>query len=152
MRRQAPSKQFVARAVVVIASAYALLGMVAALEALNDSVVANAATTQTDREWGVWRFAPRVIRDPDVVDVAMRAMPERATYAVLIGSEWRPAVRTRWSSSLERDFLRFHLLPRRLSSSPGARWVFCLACDLGDTHGTVIARGSDGMTFLRVDR
>jgi hypothetical protein len=114
----------------------------------------NASLSTLDREYGTWKNFPRIIRDRAVVETALTTIPEDAAYRVLIGSRWDPALRTRWTSSLERDFIRFYLMPRRLTDSAQSQWVLCLACSprvLG-RDVRVLARGRDGMLLLRVDQ
>jgi hypothetical protein len=95
-----------------------------------------------------------IFRDRRVLDTASRLMPRNANYRVLIGPSWQPARHTRWSRSLEADFLRYYLLPRRQTSSRDASWAFCLGCDLSAVHARVqvLTRGSDGSLFVRIRR
>jgi len=141
-------------ALVIAITAYAIAGFVLALQDLDQRADSNSSISDLDRQYGTWRYFPKIIRDRKVVENARRSMPENATYRVLIGSGWKPAMRSQWSTSLERDFLRFYLLPRRQTDSPMANWAFCLACDLTvfPSRVNVLSRGRDGMLFLRVVR
>jgi hypothetical protein len=92
-----------------------------------------------------------LFRDRAVVEAASAVMPMNAEYRVVVGRDWQPGWTTRWSKTLEADFLRFFLLPRRQTTS--ARWVFCFDCDLGSTVDfEILARGRDGLSFGRVVR
>ena len=135
-------------------TAYAIAGLALALRDLDQRADNNSSISDLDRQYGTWRYFPRIIRDRQVVEYARANMPENATYRVIIGPGWKPAMRSQWSTSLERDFLRFYLLPRRQSDSSIANWAFCLACDLTvfPSHVNVLYRGRDGMLFLRVLR
>jgi hypothetical protein len=139
--------------VVLIVAVYATAGLALAIRALDDRSARDSSISQLDRQYGTWKDFPRIIRDRSVVERARRIMPEKASYRVAIGRRWTPALTTRWTSSLERDFLSYYLLPHRLTHSRETQWVFCLACEratLG-THVEILARGADGMQFLRVE-
>lgn len=139
--------------VIALISLYAETALLLALTSIEQRADDNASLSELDRRYGTWRNFPRIIRDRSVVEKALATIPERAEYRVLIGPRWEPALQTRWTSSLERDFIRFHLMPRRLTSE-GSPWVICLACSrnaLG-RDVKVLARGRDGMLLLRVEQ
>ena len=45
-----------------------------------------------------------------------------------------------------------HLLPRQLTQSGGAQWVFCFACDTSalGTDVRIVAQGASGLRFVEV--
>jgi hypothetical protein len=137
-----------------IGIALALLGFVAALRDFENRSRANSSVSELDRRYGDWLLFPTIIRDRGVVEYARATMPETARYRILIGSAWTPVLRTRWTRSIEEDFLRFYLLPRRQTHDLSTPWVICLACNttvLG-RDVDVLRRGSNGMLFLRGSR
>ena len=139
-----------------IAGAVAL-GLWALWPALRDfdyRADANASMDYYDRLHGAWYSMPAILEDHGVVEQARRTMPEGAAYGVVIGAGWEPFPRTRWTRSIEEDFLRFYLLPHRQAEPSSAQWIFCLGCDPSTLGGRVeiLARGSDGMAFLKVSR
>lgn len=137
---------------VVLVVAFGLEGFASALRDLDDRAAANSSIGELGRIYGDVLPHPPVIRDKRVVEHARSTVPERATYRIVIGSGWNASRRVRWTRSIEEDFLRFHLLPRRQTFSSSTPWVFCLGCDTAaqGRNVRVLARGSDGMLFLRV--
>jgi hypothetical protein len=85
----------------------------------------------------------------DVLDHALTAMPERATFRIAFGPEWRRG-RTRWTNELTAGFLRFFLFPRR--EGPTGEWVFCFACDESRLEGRLVVmfESADGLRFGRL--
>ena len=134
------------------ASIVAFIGLVFALEFYADKAKEFSSLTYGERQFGEWSAAPAAIRDHRVVERAIATMPRNARFRVVIGRDWIPGWHSNVSESVETDFLRFYLLPRRLTESSDATWVFCLACDqraLGPRI-RVVAEGTDGMRFVEV--
>lgn len=111
-----------------------------------------ASLSHLDRVYGDWSGRALVIRDRTVIEDALVLIPENARYRVVIGSDWRPLRRTKWTDSLERDFLAYYMLPRRLTKARSAPWVFCLACDRTELGADirVLSRGFDGLLLVKV--
>jgi hypothetical protein len=87
--------------------------------------------------------------DRQVVEVASVLMSQNSEYRVVVGPAWRPGWTTPWSSTLEADFLRYYLMPRR--QVPAAPWVFCFACDHRAIKGLeILVGGRAGLSFGRV--
>jgi hypothetical protein len=87
--------------------------------------------------------------DRQVVEVASVLMSRNSEYRVVVGPAWRPGWTTPWSSTLEADFLRYYLVPRR--QMPAAPWVFCFACDQRAIKGfEILVAGRAGLSFGRV--
>jgi hypothetical protein len=109
----------------------------------------NAALDPLERSYGNLSGSPNAIRDPRVVETALELLPPRATYALVIGDRWRPVRTPRWTTSLERDFLRYYLYPRREVVPAASTWIFCLACDENAfPRARARARTADGMVLL----
>lgn len=125
-----------------------------AFRVLNERADRNASLEYLDLVYGNLNGEPNAIRDPRVVEKAVELIPPSATYGVVIGPRWKPLRQLRWTTSLERDFLRYYLLPREQVEPPSrTRWVVCLGCDLQALGRTrVLSRGSDGMMLVRRSR
>ena len=135
---------------VVFATVLGMAGLYVSVVAFARDAGQYAALDDLDREYGDWRGQPLTIRDRTVVERALVLIPEDASYRVLIGDDWRPLRTTRWSDSLERDFLKYYLLPRQLSESQTTSWVFCLRCDTSTVGpASAVARSADGLSLLR---
>lgn len=127
-------------------------GFVVTIRAFERMAHRNASLSDLDRVYGDWSGRPLTIRDRRVVEDALVLLPVHARYRVVVGRNWRPLRRTRWTNSLERDFLKYYLLPRRVSRSRSVPWVFCLACDrtkLG-SDVRVLSEGFDGFLLVKV--
>jgi len=84
-----------------------------------------------------------------VVEDGLAWIPENASYRVVMGS--RIAGEHRFTRLVLEDFLRYFLLPRRLTESDSAPWVFCYGCDvssLGERF-RVLSDNGDGILFGR---
>lgn len=139
--------------IVGVATLFGVVGFASALHTLDYRADQNAELSHLKRLYGYRKGFPIVIRDESVVEDALEALPEKATYRVLIGSGWKPSVRSRWTRSIEEDFLRYYLFPRRQVYSDTTPWAFCLGCNLARLGRVqVISHGSDGMSFVRVLR
>lgn len=117
-------------ATVVLATCVALIALVQGTRDLSSTARANASLEHLDLVYGNLGGSPNAFRDARSIEAARELIPERASYAVVIGPGWEPVRRPRWTTSLERDFLRYHFFPRELVARPAdAGWIFCLACD-----------------------
>ena len=129
-----------------------LIGLWHAVREFDYRADVNASLGYFERVHGRWLTIPTLVRDPFVVERAVVAIPEDAQYRVVTGPDLKPMFETKWSPSLEEDFLRFYLLPRRETDDESAAWVLCLQCDiqaLGSwTH--VVASGPGGTSLVRV--
>lgn len=139
---------------VVLATLMGMSGFAVTIGAFERMAHKNATLSDLDRVYGDWSGRPLTIRDRSVVEDALVALPENARYRVVVGRSWRPPRRTKWTDSLERDFLKYRLLPRRLSRSRSVPWVFCLACDRTKLGSDVraVSEGFDGFSLVKVLR
>jgi len=139
---------------VILASLLGLSGLYTSVVEFARDASGYATLDSLDREYGDSEGQPLTLRHRTVVETALRVVPERASYRVLIGDAWQPLRTTKWTTSLERDFVKFYLLPRRLTDSISATWILCFGCDLGrfGGHIDVVARSSDGLMLLRTRR
>ncbi len=137
-------------ATVVLTSVVALSALVVGMRDLDATSQQNAALGPLDRIYGNLGGAPNAIRDPRAIERALEIMPPTAQYALVFGPRWVPVRTPRWTTSLERDFLKYHLLPRREAARVSdAGWIFCFACPAGafpDARPRV--RSSDGIVLL----
>jgi hypothetical protein len=140
-------------AVLSAASIVAVVGLMLALDFYADKANEFSSLTYDQRQFGEWHAVPAAIRDHRVVEAARTTMPREARFRVVVGPAWTPAWRSNVSESVETDFLRFYLLPRKLTESEDAAWVFCLACDMRalGPRARVVAEGADGLRFVEVD-
>ena len=113
-------------AVVAFSAAVSLLDGARDLTRMAD---VHASLTHLDLEYGALGGSPNAIRDPVAIERAVALIPPRATYAVVVDPRWVPVRRPKWTTSLERDFLRYHLYPRAQVEPSAAAWMFCLGCD-----------------------
>lgn len=138
---------------VAIASISGVLALWFALDFYDGKADHFASLSYRDRQYGKWRGVPTVIREPRVVERALDAMPADARYRVVVGANWVPSYVSHASTTLEADFLRFYLLPRRQTTATDARWAFCLGCDLPELGRVrVIAGRPGGMQFVEIVR
>lgn len=137
---------------VVLAALLAAGGLVVTIRAFDRMADDHASLSHLDRAYGDWSGRPLTIRDRKVIEDALVLVPENASYRVVIGSGWKPLRRTKWTSSLERDFLAYYMLPRRLTRLRSAAWVFCLGCDRTELGADVrvLSRGFDGLLLVKV--
>ena len=138
--------------VVAVAAIAGVLALSFALGFYDEKADHFASLDSLDRQYGEWRGVPVVIRDHEVVEKAREAMPSDATYRVVTGPDWVPSYTSSASNTVEADFLRFYLMPRRQTEDLGARWIFCLGCDPGATGSAarVVAGQPGGMQFVEV--
>ena len=138
--------------VVTVAATWGVLSLSYALDFYDDKADHFASLEPRARQYGEWSGVPVVIREPDVVEDARAAMSPDATYRVLTGPKWVPSYVSDASDTVEADFLRFYLLPRRQTDDQSARWIFCLGCDLPalGSSARVVAGRSGGMQFVQV--
>ena len=131
-----------------------VLALPLALEFYDGKADDFSSLSYQERQFGAWHGVPTAIRDRDVVERAVVQMPSDARYRVVIGPDWVTEWRSNASRSVEADFLRFYLLPRRQTQSPDARWVFCFKCDVRalGSDVRVVAEGASGLRFVEVRR
>jgi len=106
----------------------------------------NAALSYLARAYGDRGW----IGDRDVVEDARLRMPEDATYAIVFA----PGAARRGRSNVIREFLVYHLYPRRLTPLGEASWAFCYGCRIADLGPRFrqLAQSDDGTRFGRLAR
>ncbi len=138
-------------ATVALTACLALLALLDGVRGLDATARRHAALDPLERVYGsLDPGSPNAIRDPAAIERAAAAIPPTAPYAVVVGPRWEPLRTPKWTTSLERDFLRYHLLPRReVERVTDARWIFCLGCDRAAFPDTrVRVRSTDGIVLL----
>ena len=128
--KQRPAEVLVRSAtvyVVFVAWVLAVLGVAAAVWAMNDLAEEHRSLSPSERLHGDWRY--QVVPDRRVLDDALSFIPVDGSYRVVVGPMWRSRFRSPWTTSLERDLMTFVLYPRRVTTSRDAEWVLCMGCD-----------------------
>lgn len=130
-------------------AAAALLRYDEALGLLDWRADQNASLTYLGRTYH--GGAERLIGSPRVVEDARLWMPEDASYRFLGPADGRSEL-FYWRTPYLARAVRYFLLPRRQTSSPGARWVFCLYCDPSELGPgfEVLSDNDEGVLFGRM--
>ena len=140
---------------VLAATVIGVAGLVDLLRVYDTRADHNSSLSYLDRAYGDVEATNAELWPPRrVVEEALATMPENARYRVLFGPTWRSTWETRWTDEFTEGFLRFFLLPRVVSESEAAPWVFCFACDTSELPGRfhVLVRSEDGLLFGRIER
>jgi hypothetical protein len=132
---------------VVGATAVAVARLPTVIRQLEEDASRNSALSFSDREIA---GGNGVVADQAHVYAARARIPEGESYHVVVSGDYRGG--TDLTVPYVESYFQYFLMPRRPADD--ASWIVCYGCDLAEYEGrgTVVWRGVDDVSIVRIDR